>query len=89
MSDSYQRPAKSSRSPHASRRVCVAWLYAEEAIQDTHFSSSLQEKAEFHVDFTFFLYLCTEMEKSDQIINIILALVALGLLALCIASVVR
>jgi hypothetical protein len=67
----------------------VAWLYAEEAIQDTHFSSSLQEKAEFHVDFTFFLYLCTEMEKSDKIINIILALVALGLLALCIASVVR
>jgi hypothetical protein len=41
------------------------------------------------VDFTFFLYLCTEMEKSDKIINIILALVALGLLALCIASVVR
>jgi len=37
----------------------------------------------------FFLYLCTEMEKSDKIINIILALVALGLLALCIASVVR
>jgi len=34
-------------------------------------------------------YLCTEMEKSDKIINIILALVALGLLALCIASVVR
>jgi hypothetical protein len=27
------------------------------------------------------------MEKSDKIINIILALVALGLLALCIASV--
>ena len=27
------------------------------------------------------------MEKSDNIINIILALVALGLLALCIASV--
>lgn len=35
----------------------------------------------------FFLYLCTEMEKSDKIINIILTLVALGLLALCIASV--
>jgi hypothetical protein len=63
--------------------------HAEEVVQNTHFSSCLQEKAEFHVDFTFFLYLCTEMEKSDKIINIILALVALGLLALCIASVVR
>jgi hypothetical protein len=29
------------------------------------------------------------MQKSDKIINIILALVALGLLALCIVSVVR
>ena len=29
------------------------------------------------------------MQKSDKIINIILALVALGLLALCVASVVR
>ncbi len=29
------------------------------------------------------------MHKSDKIINIILALVALGLFALCIASVVR
>ena len=29
------------------------------------------------------------MQKSDKIINIILALVALGLLTLCIASVIR
>ena len=29
------------------------------------------------------------MQKSDKIINIILALIALSLLALCIASVVR
>ena len=29
------------------------------------------------------------MQKSDKIINIILALVALGLLTLCIASVTR
>ena len=29
------------------------------------------------------------MQKSDKIINIILALVALGLLALCVSSVVR
>ena len=29
------------------------------------------------------------MQKSDKIINIILAIVALGLLALCIASVAR
>jgi uncharacterized membrane protein len=36
-----------------------------------------------------FLYLCSQMQKSDKITNIILALVALGLLALCIASVVR
>ena len=36
-----------------------------------------------------FLYLCSQMQKSDKIINIILALVALGLLALCIASVVN
>ena len=35
-----------------------------------------------------FSYLCSQMQKSDKIINIILALVALGLLALCIASVV-
>ena len=34
-----------------------------------------------------FLYLCSQMQKSDKIIKIILALVALGLLALCIASV--
>ena len=34
-----------------------------------------------------FSYLCSQMQKSDKIINIILALVALGLLALCIASV--
>jgi hypothetical protein len=36
-----------------------------------------------------FSYLCSQMQKSDKIINIILALVALGLLALCVASVVR
>ena len=36
-----------------------------------------------------FSYLCSQMQKSDKIINIILVLVALGLLALCIASVVR
>ena len=36
----------------------------------------------------FFIYLCSQMQKSDKIINIILALVALGLLALCIASMV-
>ena len=35
-----------------------------------------------------FSYLCSQMQKSDKIINIILVLVALGLLALCIASVV-
>ena len=35
------------------------------------------------------LYLCSQMQKSDKIINIILALVALGLLALCIASVMH
>jgi hypothetical protein len=29
------------------------------------------------------------MQKSDKIINIILALVALGLFALCVSSVVR
>jgi len=37
----------------------------------------------------FFLYLCTQMQQSDKIINIVLALVALGLLALCIASVAK
>ena len=62
MSDSSQCPAKSSRSPHASRRVC-----------------RLAVRRRGH----------PEMEKSDKIINIILVLVALGLLALCIASVVR
>ena len=36
-----------------------------------------------------FSYLCSQMQKSDKIINIILVLVALGLLALCIASVAR
>ena len=37
--------------------------------------------------FTFILYLCTQMQQSDKVINIILALVALGLLALCCVSV--
>ena len=39
--------------------------------------------------FTFFLYLCTQMQKSDKIINIVLTIVALGLLTLCIVSVAK
>lgn len=37
----------------------------------------------------YFCNFAADMQQSDKVINIILALVALGLLALCVASVVK
>ena len=50
------------------------------------FNKKTKKNVSLFLCVAFFIYLCSQMQKSDKIITIILALVALGLLTLCIAS---